>query len=169
MENSGYRLLKDSLRKLYFNAPRPWLVGYRGGKGSPMVASLLFGALSSVPPNQRRKEVAILSSNTRAQAMAAAVEPSRTRRHCRQRQPRNGMNRHPDLPSVWASKPIDYLCTEEVWAYVLPKPNPWGNNNRALYKLYANASNGECPSQIETSTPSCANSRFGCWTWASTS
>jgi hypothetical protein len=28
---------------------------------------------------------------------------------------------------------------------------------------YASASNGECPIQIDTSTPSCGNSRFGCW------
>jgi len=33
-----------------------------------------------------------------------------------------------------------------------------------LYKLYSNASNGECPVQIDSSTPSCGNSRFGCWT-----
>lgn len=33
-----------------------------------------------------------------------------------------------------------------------------------MYKLYANASNGECPIQIGTSTPSCGHSRFGCWT-----
>ena len=29
---------------------------------------------------------------------------------------------------------------------------------------YASVSNGECPIQIDTSTPSCGNSRFGCWT-----
>lgn len=37
-------------------------------------------------------------------------------------------------------------------------------DNRPLYKLYASASNGECPIQTDTSTPSCGNSRFGCWT-----
>ena len=47
---------------------------------------------------------------------------------------------------------------------ILQKPNPWGGDNRPLYKLYANASNGEGPIQIDTSTPSCGNSRFGCWT-----
>jgi hypothetical protein len=36
--------------------------------------------------------------------------------------------------------------------------------SRTRCKLYANASNGECPIQIDTSTPSCGNSRFGCWT-----
>ena len=90
-------------------------------------------------------------SSTRAQTMAG-------------RQARNGLNRHPDLPRVWVSNPIQFLTTEEVWAYLLQNPNPWGGDNRPLYKLYASASNGECPIQIDTSTPSCGNSRFGCWT-----
>ncbi|MEM2111864.1 MAG: DNA phosphorothioation system sulfurtransferase DndC [Candidatus Bathyarchaeia archaeon] len=76
----------------------------------------------------------------------------------------NGLRRHPDLPRVWVSNPIEFLSTEEVWAYLLQKPNPWGGDNRALYKLYTNASDGECPIQIDTSTPACGNSRFGCWT-----
>jgi DNA sulfur modification protein DndC len=80
------------------------------------------------------------------------------------REARNGLRRHPDLPRVWVSNPIEFLSTEEVWAYLLQKPNPWGGDNRSLYKLYSNASNGECPIQIDTSTPSCGNSRFGCWT-----
>lgn len=90
-------------------------------------------------------------SSSRAQTMAG-------------RPKRNGLHRHPDLPRVWVSNPIEFLTTEEVWAYLLQKPNPWRGNNRPLYKLYANASNGECPIQIDTSTPSCGNSRFGCWT-----
>ncbi len=90
-------------------------------------------------------------SSTRAQTMAG-------------RETRNALRRHPDLPRVWVSNPIEFLTTEEVWAYLLQKPNPWGEDNRALYKLYASASNGECPIQIDSSTPSCGNSRFGCWT-----
>jgi DNA sulfur modification protein DndC len=80
------------------------------------------------------------------------------------REVRNGLHRHPDLPRVWVSNPIEFLTTEEVWAYLLQKPNPWGGDNRPLYKLYSSASDGECPIQIDTSTPSCGNSRFGCWT-----
>jgi DNA sulfur modification protein DndC len=45
------------------------------------------------------------------------------------------------------SNPIEFLSTEEVWAYLLQNPNPWGGDNRPLYKLYASASNGECPIQ----------------------
>jgi DNA sulfur modification protein DndC len=80
------------------------------------------------------------------------------------RENRGHLSRHPDLPRVWVSNPIEFLTTEEVWAYLLQKPNPWGGDNRPLYKLYTNASNGECPIQIDTSTPACGNSRFGCWT-----
>lgn len=80
------------------------------------------------------------------------------------RTPRNGLHRHPDLPRVWVSNPIEFLTTEEVWAYLLQHKNPWGGDNKELYRLYANASLGECPIQIDTSTPSCGNSRFGCWT-----
>lgn len=90
-------------------------------------------------------------SSTRAQTMAG-------------RKTRNGLHRHPDLPRVWVSNPIEFLSTEEVWAYLLQKPNPWGGDNRPLYRVYASASNGECPIQIDTSTPSCGSSRFGCWT-----
>jgi len=73
-------------------------------------------------------------SSTRAQTMAA-------------RETRNGLRRHPDLPRVWVSNPIEFLSPEEVWAYLLQNPNPRGN--RPLYKLYASASNGECPIQKE--------------------
>lgn len=90
-------------------------------------------------------------SSTRAQTMAEL-------------ETRNGLRRHPDLACVWVSNPIEYLSTEEVWAYLLQHPNPWGGDNRSLYKLYAQAGGGECPIQIDTSTPSCGNSRFGCWT-----
>lgn len=90
-------------------------------------------------------------SSTRAQAMGSL-------------EVRNGLRRHPDLPRVWVSNPIEFLTTEDVWAYLLQRRNPWGGDNRSLYKLYASASNGECPIQIDTSTPSCGNSRFGCWT-----
>lgn len=44
---------------------------------------------------------------------------------------------------------------------------PWvvgGGDNQALFQLYKNASGGECPLVVDHSTPSCGNSRFGCWT-----
>jgi DNA sulfur modification protein DndC len=77
---------------------------------------------------------------------------------------RNGLRRHPDLPRVAVSNPIEHLTTEEVWAYLLQNPAPWGGTHKELYRLYNNAGGGECPIHIDTSTPSCGSSRFGCWT-----
>jgi len=90
-------------------------------------------------------------SSTRAQAMAG-------------RELKNGLRRHPDLPRVDVSNPIVHLTTEEVWAYLLQNNPAWGGSNRDLYRLYRDAGGGECPIQIDTSTPSCGSSRFGCWT-----
>jgi DNA sulfur modification protein DndC len=42
--------------------------------------------------------------------------------------------------------------------------NPWGNNNKDLLTMYRGATaDNECPLVVDTSTPSCGNSRFGCW------
>lgn len=77
-----------------------------------------------------------------------------------------GLRRHDDLPRCWVSTPIEYLVTYEVWDYLIEykNPNPWGGDNNLLYELYKNASGGECPLVVDQSTPSCGNSRFGCWT-----
>ncbi len=56
------------------------------------------------------------------------------------RETRNNLRRHEDMPNVWINNPIEFLSTEEVWAYLLQRPNPWGGSNRELYALYSNAS-----------------------------
>lgn len=67
------------------------------------------------------------------------------------------------LPGAYVFAPIANLTTNEVWVYLLQVASPWNGNNRCLVTLYKNAG-GECPLVIDTSTPSCGNSRFGCWT-----
>ncbi|HEB13731.1 MAG TPA: DNA phosphorothioation system sulfurtransferase DndC, partial [candidate division CPR3 bacterium] len=43
-------------------------------------------------------------------------------------------------------------------------PNPWGHDNKELLALYKGATDGgECPLVVDTSMPSCGDSRFGCW------
>ncbi len=57
--------IKDSLRQLYVDDERPWLVGFSGGKDSTMLASLVFDAILSISPEQRKKPVWVLA-RTRA-------------------------------------------------------------------------------------------------------
>ena len=72
---------------------------------------------------------------------------------------------HADLPKAWVYTPLEDVSANEVWTYILQVPSPWGGDNRGLVALYKSASgDGECPLVIDTSTPSCGQSRFGCWT-----
>ena len=240
--------IRDSLRQLYLSDPRPWLVGFSGGKDSTMVAQLIFEMVCGLSSEERTKKNSILCTDTRVEIPAIVVmieatldrmrkysdakslnadvhllrpppdqsfwvniigrgypPPNRHFRWCTQRMKidpvntfvertlgrtgqailhlgarssesasraqtlagielKNGLRRHPDLPRVDVSNPIELLTTEQVWAYLLQNDPPWGGSNRELYRLYNDAGGGECPIQIDTSTPSCGNSRFGCWT-----
>lgn len=79
------------------------------------------------------------------------------------RKPGEILSRHTVLRSAWVYTPIEMFETEDVWTYLLSVPCPWGNNNRDLVTMYRNAQAGECPLVVDTTTPSCGNSRFGCW------
>lgn len=74
------------------------------------------------------------------------------------------LRRHTSLRGAYVYAPVADFSTDDVWTYLLQVPSPWGGNNRNLASLYRNASSGECPLVIDTSTPSCGGSRFGCWT-----
>ena len=74
------------------------------------------------------------------------------------------LSRHTSLPNAFTYMPIATWSADEVWEYLLSAPCPWDGNNRRLFDLYKGSNSGECPLVIDTSTPSCGNSRFGCWT-----
>lgn len=68
------------------------------------------------------------------------------------------------LPGSLVYSPIEDWANDDVWIYLMQRPNPWGFNNRDLLGMYQGASEGgECPLVVDTSTPSCGSSRFGCW------
>jgi DNA sulfur modification protein DndC len=71
---------------------------------------------------------------------------------------------HHIIRSALVYTPIQDWITDDVWTYLLQVPSPWGANNRDLAAMYRSANSGECPLVIDDTTPSCGNSRFGCWT-----
>lgn len=75
----------------------------------------------------------------------------------------NRLKRHVDLNLAFVYSPISHVTTNEIWEYLMQVPNPWNGSNRDLVTLYRNGSGGDCPLVIDTSTPSCGQSRFGCW------
>ncbi|NOI54136.1 DNA phosphorothioation system sulfurtransferase DndC [Vibrio crassostreae] len=96
--------------------------------------------------------------------------------------------RHTTLANAFIYTPIDTWAVDDVWKilrlchletketplgtrniwkddYELEWENPWGGKNLVLWNLYKDSSGqGECPMVIDETTPSCGNSRFGCWT-----
>jgi len=78
------------------------------------------------------------------------------------------------VDDVWKILRLCHLVSEETpngirnkWSdkYDLEWENPWGGKNLILWNLYKDSSGqGECPMVIDETTPSCGNSRFGCWT-----
>ena len=78
--------------------------------------------------------------------------------------PGSRLDMHSQLSNAWVYMPIEDFSTDDVWTYLLQHTSPWGNDNRQLASLYQSAQDGECPLVVDTTTPSCGNSRFGCWT-----
>jgi DNA sulfur modification protein DndC len=77
---------------------------------------------------------------------------------------RDRLSPNSSLPGSLVYSPIEDWTNDDVWFYLMQVRNPWGYNNRDLLGMYAGASaDGECPLVVDDSTPSCGDSRFGCW------
>lgn len=77
------------------------------------------------------------------------------------------LNPHETIENTYVYNPIVELTTDDVWGILLDDngKTPWGTSNNDLFTLYAGSDGGECPFTVtsDKETPSCGNSRFGCW------
>ena len=77
---------------------------------------------------------------------------------------RDRLSPNESLPNSLVFSPIEDWTNDDVWLYLMQVENPWGYDNRMLLNMYRGASaDNECPLVVDTSTPSCGDSRFGCW------
>ncbi|MBD2744204.1 DNA phosphorothioation system sulfurtransferase DndC [Coleofasciculus sp. FACHB-1120] len=89
---------------------------------------------------------------------AATMEKHQARRV------RDRLSPNASLPNSLIYSPIEDWRNDEVWIYLNQSQNPWGYSNKDLLTMYRGATaDNECPLVIDTSTPSCGDSRFGCW------
>lgn len=94
-------------------------------------------------------------SNARSKSMAKA-ESGRVR---------DQLSPNGSLPNSLVYSPIEDWTNDDVWMFLMQVQNSWGYDNKDLLTMYQGASeDGECPLVVDTSTPSCGDSRFGCWT-----
>lgn len=81
-----------------------------------------------------------------------------------ERRLRDRLSPNASLPNSLIYSPIEDWQNDHVWLYLHQWKNPWGHSNKDLFSIYRGATaDNECPLVIDTSTPSCGGSRFGCW------
>jgi len=245
------KYLESEIQDQYLNDdnPRPWIIGFSGGKDSTMLLQVVWIAIQKIDPILRNRPVYIVCNDTLVEnpkiaqfinqtlvdiQQAAAEQglpitvhqttprledtfwvnllgkgypaPNNTFRWCTDRLKINPttefiknkisevgeaiillgtrsdesssraksiesskihidserLRRHV-LPNAFVYAPIKDVTIDELWPYLLQVNPPWGGTHRNLVTLYRNASGGDCPLVIDTTTPSCGQSRFGCW------
>jgi DNA sulfur modification protein DndC len=109
----------------------------------------------------RQNGEAILVLGTRK---AESATRARTMAKHEARRTRDMLSPNASLPNSLVFTPVEAWTNDDVWLFLMQVPNPWGYDNKDLLNMYQGASeDGECPLVVDTSTPSCGDSRFGCW------
>lgn len=73
-------------------------------------------------------------------------------------------NADANLDRVWVYTPVSTWTSDDVWEYLIENENPWDYDNIELFHIYRGATpDAECPLVVDKSTPSCGDSRFGCF------
>ncbi|OJU18688.1 MAG: sulfurtransferase DndC [Clostridiales bacterium 43-6] len=245
------RTLTEIVKNLYLSDDIPWVIGYSGGKDSTATLQLVWHALSEMKPEELKKSVHVISTDTLVESPVVAkwVEISLARmktaaeiaelpivshrlipdykdtfwvnilgrgypyprpnfRWCTDRlkiQPANTFVQnvvavHGEVIMVLGTRkaesanraktmayyekqrvreflspnstmqnelifsPLEDWTDDDVWTFLMQYKNPWGHSNKELLTMYRGATaDGECPLVMNTDTPSCGKSRFGCW------
>jgi DNA sulfur modification protein DndC len=111
----------------------------------------------------RKNGEAILILGTRKAESAARSRNMAKYERLRVRE-RLSPNANASLPNCLIFSPIEDWSNDDVWLFLMQVENPWGYDNKDLLTMYQGASpDGECPLVVDTTTPSCGDSRFGCW------
>lgn len=110
-------------------------------------------------------EAILLLGSRRAESQKRAIalekHSERARGHYGARE---RLSPNASLPSTLVYTPIENWSNDDVWMFLMQVKNPWGYDNKDLLTMYQGASpDGECPLVVDSSTPSCGDSRFGCW------
>lgn len=63
-ENEKFEQTIQLIQEVYKSDDRPWVVGFSGGKDSTALVQIIFNALKQLPPEDLKKRVYIISSDT---------------------------------------------------------------------------------------------------------
>lgn len=109
----------------------------------------------------RHGEAILVLGSRRAESQARDRVLARYEKSTRELLSRNS---DASMDRVWIYTPIASWSSDDVWEYLITQENPWHYDNNALFHMYKGASpDAECPLVVDKSTPSCGDSRFGCF------
>jgi len=119
------------------------------------------------PANQFIRDIVRLNGETillLGTRKAESVTRAATMNKHQAKRVRDRLSPNASLPNSLIYTPIENWRNDEVWIYLNQWQNPWGSDNKNLFSMYRGATaDNECPLVIDTSTPSCGDSRLGCW------
>jgi DNA sulfur modification protein DndC len=108
---------------------------------------------------QNGETILVLGTRKAESVRRAATMKKHEKNRVRDRLSPNG-----NLLNSLVYTPIEDWTNDEVWLYLMQWKNPWGHSNKELFAMYrGSTADNECPLVVDTSTPSCGSSRFGCW------
>lgn len=100
------------------------------------------------------------SAESSARSAALARHRAKGKRYSYQ----DRLSPNKNIPNCFVYTPIEDWQNDDVWTFLMSDKNPWGFDNHQLMNMYKGATaDGECPLQVDSNTPSCGKSRFGCW------
>jgi DNA sulfur modification protein DndC len=109
---------------------------------------------------QKHGEAILVLGSRKAESAARA----RVMERFESKRLRDRLSPNGNLPNSFVYTPLEEWTNDDVWMFLMQVGNPWGYNNKDLLTMYQGATEGgECPLVVDTSTPSCGDSRFGCW------
>lgn len=105
-------------------------------------------------------EVILLLGTRKAESLNRA----KTMQHYEDKRVREYLSPNGSMQNELVFSPLEDWNDDDVWFFLMQYPNPWGYSNKDLLTMYRGATaDNECPLVINTDTPSCGKSRFGCW------
>jgi DNA sulfur modification protein DndC len=105
-------------------------------------------------------EVILLLGTRKAESASRA----KTMEYYENKRVRDFLSPNGTIQNELVFSPLENWSDDDVWFYLLQYKNPWGHSNKDLMTMYRGATaDGECPLVINSDTPSCGKSRFGCW------
>lgn len=108
---------------------------------------------------QQNGEAIVVLGTRKAESASRAASMKRHEGSTREWLSRNGQ-----LDRSWVFTPVEDWTNDDVWVYLMQEKNPWGFDNSELLGMYQGATaDGECPLVVDSTTPSCGDSRFGCY------